>query len=136
MDARTAAARVAAVVAVDESFLALELIASAAPARGFDEALGRGLAALHRFGAPGFGLDHDNFVGRLPQDNRPVPGGAGGGGGPGAWAAFYGERRLGAQLARAVASGLASARMKRGFERLLGALPELCGPDEPPARLH
>src|SRR5262245_25307139 len=33
-------------------FLALELVRSGSPARGHDEALGRGLAALHRFGAP------------------------------------------------------------------------------------
>src|SRR5262249_5364677 len=44
-------------------FLALELVTPGRPARDFDERLGRGLAALHRFGAPGFGLDHDNFVG-------------------------------------------------------------------------
>ena len=36
---------------------------------GFDEALGRRLAALHGFGAPSFGLDHDNFIGRLAQSN-------------------------------------------------------------------
>src|SRR5262245_54617543 len=44
-------------------FLALELVRPGSPARGHDEALGRGLAALHRFGAPSFGLDHDNFIG-------------------------------------------------------------------------
>ena len=38
-----------------------------APARDFDEQLGRGLASLHRQGAPTFGLDHDNFIGWLPQ---------------------------------------------------------------------
>src|SRR4051812_16734747 len=43
------ALRVPRVVAVDETFLALELIEPAAPARGFDETLGHGLAALHRF---------------------------------------------------------------------------------------
>ncbi|HEX6273398.1 MAG TPA: fructosamine kinase family protein, partial [Polyangiaceae bacterium] len=53
---------VLAVSAEDGSarFLALELVRSGSPARGHDETLGRGLAALHRSGAPGFGLDHDN----------------------------------------------------------------------------
>ena len=60
-------------------FLVLELMRRGRPARGFDEALGRGLAALHRFGAPGFGLDHDNFIGRLPQANGPASD-------PGSWA--------------------------------------------------
>jgi len=108
-------------------FLALELVPTGAPARGFDDRLGRGLAALHHAGAPGFGLDHDNFIGRLPQANAPVAGG---------WAAFYRERRLEAQLRRAAEHGLASARMKRGFERLFARLDDLCGPEEPPARLH
>ncbi len=52
-----------------QQFLVLELVATGAPARDFDERLGRGLAALHRRGAPGFGLDHDNFIGWLPQAN-------------------------------------------------------------------
>jgi fructosamine-3-kinase len=107
-------------------FLVLELVTSGAPAPDFDERLGRGLAALHRAGAPGFGLDHDNFIGRLAQDNTPAP----------AWAPFYRARRLEAQLELAVDGGLASARMRRGFERLWGALEGLVGPPEAPARLH
>ena len=51
-------------------FLVLELLTPGAPARNFQHRLGTGLAALHRFGAPGFGLDHDNFIGSLPQRNR------------------------------------------------------------------
>src|SRR5437667_12352711 len=51
-------------------FLALELIRPARQAPNFDARLGRGLAALQRHGAPAFGLDHDNSVGRLPQKNR------------------------------------------------------------------
>src|SRR5262245_35323854 len=50
-------------------FLALELIQPAPRAPNFDERLGRGLAALHRHGAQAFGLDHDNYIGRLPQKN-------------------------------------------------------------------
>jgi fructosamine-3-kinase len=123
-----AALRVPGVVAVGEAFLALELIEAAAPARDFDERLGRGLAALHLRGAPRFGLDHDNFIGRLPQDNAAVAGDT--------WVAFYRERRLEAQLRMAVDEGLASSRMRRGFDRLFDALSELVGPPEPPARLH
>jgi fructosamine-3-kinase len=109
-------------------FLILELIASGPPARDFDERLGRGLAALHRFGAPGigFGLDHDNFIGRLPQENAPSA----------SWADFYRTRRLEPQLRRAVEGGRATAGMRRGFDRLWGALDERLGAPEPPARLH
>ena len=107
-------------------FLALELIRSAPRASDFDDRLGRGLAALHRHGAKTFGLDHDNYIGRLPQKNTFGV----------AWPEFYRVRRLGAQLKAAVDSGLASARMRRDFERLFAQLEDLCGPPEPPARLH
>src|SRR5258706_12748443 len=40
-------------------FLVLELVTPTRPGRDFDELLGRGLAELHRFGAPGFGLARD-----------------------------------------------------------------------------
>jgi fructosamine-3-kinase len=127
--AEAKALRVPAVLAVDEGFLALELVAGARPARDFDERLGRGLAALHRFGAPRFGLDHDNFIGRLPQANAAVSAGGG-------WAAFYRERRLEPQLRRAADGGLATSRLRAGFARLFAALDQLVGPAEPPSRLH
>jgi fructosamine-3-kinase len=130
--AEAGAVRVPAVVAVGEAFLALELVVASPPARDFDERLGRGLAALHRFGAPRFGLDHDNFIGRLPQGNAAVGGDT--------WPAFYRQRRLEAQLRRAVDEGQASSRMRRGFERLFAAFDDdaasLLGPAEPPSRLH
>ena len=120
--------KVVAVAAPEDpqQFLVLELVATGAPARDFDEKLGRGLASLHRRGAPGFGLDHDNFIGWLPQANTSV----------GSWPEFYRSRRLEAQLRRAADEGRASSRMRQGFERLFRELDELCGPAEPPARLH
>ena len=71
------ALRTPAVVAVGEGpgprFLALEWIERGAGGPAADEALGRGLAALHRAGAPAFGLDADNAIGGLPQPNAPLP---------------------------------------------------------------
>jgi len=107
-------------------FLALELLRPAPRAPNFDERLGRGLAALHRHGAPAFGLDHDNYIGRLPQKNTLAL----------TWTEFYRVRRLGAQLRAAVDAGLATTRVRRDFERLFTQLEALCGPAEPPARLH
>ena len=129
--AEPGALRIPDVVAVarpedEHQFLVLELIARGRPAADFDERLGSGLAALHRTGAPGFGLDHDNFIGWLPQANGSLP----------TWAEFYRTRRLEAQLKRAVDEGTATPRMRRGFERLFAALDDLLGPPEPPARLH
>ena len=61
--------RVLAVSDERPAFLALELLTPAKRRADFDETLGRSLAALHAFGAPSFGLDHDNFIGRLAQSN-------------------------------------------------------------------
>jgi len=118
--------RIPDVLAVDEDVLVLEMLRPAARGPGFDEALGRALAALHRAGAPGFGLDHDNFIGRLAQSNTPRP----------SWADFYRTARLEAQLALAASRGLAGATLRRGFDTLFGKLEALIGPAEPPARLH
>jgi len=108
------------------AFLALELIATGAPARDHGEQLGRGLAALHQSGAPSFGLAHDNYLATLPQLNQALP----------SWPRFYAERRLQPLLAGAIERGCASARMRRGLERVLTNIDALCGDPEPPARLH
>lgn len=120
------ALRVPAVIAQGSNFLVLELIRPVRRRLDFDERLGRGLAAIHRAGAPSFGLDHDNFIGRLAQANQPLP----------TWAAFYRERRLLPQLRLAVDGQGASVAMRRGFARLLPRIEEFVGPPEPPARLH
>jgi fructosamine-3-kinase len=120
--AEAGALRTPAVLAVSSrpAFLALEYLEPARARRDFDEELGRGLAALHRAGAPGFGLDHDNFIGRLPQANAPEAD----------WPTFYRARRLEPMLAPV------GGALRRRFDRLFDRLPELVGPAEPPARLH
>lgn len=130
--AEAAALRVPEVIAVfsgTESacpFLVLELLEPGARASDFDDLLGEGLAALHRAGAPSFGLAHDNFIGSLPQSNRLAP----------SWVEFYRERRLAPQLERARRHALLDAALERAAERLLGRLDALLGSSEPPARLH
>ena len=113
-----AAIRVPEVRDAGDGWLVLGWIESGTPTDTTEEALGRGLAALHRAGAPGFGFEEDNFLGRLPQVNDPAP----------TWAAFYRDRRLAPLLARVGLEG-------RG-EALLARLDDLVGPDEPPSRLH
>jgi fructosamine-3-kinase len=124
--AQAQALRVPTVITQGPDFLVLECLRPGRRKPDFDEQLGRGLAALHRTGAPHFGLDHDNFIGRLAQANGPLP----------TWAAFYRERRLLPQLRLAVDSHRASTAMRQGFEHLLARLEDLVGPAEPPARLH
>jgi len=123
------AIRVPHVLAVSDAtpaYLALELLAPTRRQRSFDEQLGRSLAALHAFGAPGFGLDHDNFIGRLAQSNTPHED----------WSSFYWAARLEPQLRLATDRGLIREGTRARFEALRRALPDLVGANEPPARLH
>lgn len=108
------------------AFIALEHLGRGSPRRGFDDELGRGLALLHRSGAPSFGLERDNFIGSLPQDNRPAP----------SWPELYRERRLRPHVDRAARAGLLSAALVRRFDGLFAKLEDLVGPTEPAARLH
>jgi fructosamine-3-kinase len=108
--------RVPRVLAIADDHLALEWL----ELRGKPDprALGSGLARLHALGAPSFGLDRDNFLATLPQDNTPEPD----------WPGFYVERRL-RPLCRRAKLGL-----DRELDRLRAA--DIWGPEEPPARLH
>ncbi|MGB5285191.1 MAG: fructosamine kinase family protein [Polyangiales bacterium] len=127
--AEAKAIRTPAVIAVSDgrpAFLALELLTPARRRAGFDEALGRSLAALHAFGARSFGLDHDNFIGRLAQSNEPADD----------WATFYWSSRLEPQLRLAIDRGLIDAGTRSSFDALQRVLPERVGPEEPPSRLH
>ena len=109
-----------------DAFLALEYLEPGRRRRDYDERLGRGLAALHRAGAPSFGLDHANFLGTLEQENTEAS----------AWAPFYVERRLEPQLRRAVDSGVAPRELTSRFAALFANIENLAGPLEAPARLH
>ncbi len=117
------AIRIPRVIAHGDRFLALEWLAPSAPGADFDDQLGRGLATLHRAGAPRFGLDHDNFLATLPQDNRASP----------TWRAFYVERRLLAVARIAIDRGRGAA----WWPDAIAQIPDdALGPAEPPARLH
>lgn len=123
-----AVARVLAVADEPPSprFLALEWIDRGSPRATTDEQLGRGLAALHAAGATSFGGDHDIVLGPLTLPNAAAAG----------WPEFYATRRL-APLARLAADrGALPAGALELLDRLVGRLDDLCGPDEPPARLH
>lgn len=108
------------------AYLVLEWIEPGAPRGDFDEQLGQKLAILHQTRPPGFGLDTDNFIGPLPQDNRSLP----------TWAEFFYVRRLEPQVSRAVTAGRLDASTRRSFERLASRLTDLYADSEPAARLH
>ena len=118
--------RIPAVLAVrDESpaLLVLEYLRPGRQQRDFHVRLGVGLAALHRSGAPSWGWHRDNFIGTLPQANRPWP----------SWSEFFLHERLEPQLRRAVELNRVTKRLRSRFasllERLSEFLPDLAVPD-------
>src|SRR5688572_27961590 len=56
-------------VAGPYQFLLLEWINTVAPHKTYWKTLGHQLASLHRISSVYYGLDHDNFIGSLPQHN-------------------------------------------------------------------
>jgi fructosamine-3-kinase len=106
--------------------LLLELIATGSPDAHHDDSLGRGLAALHRAGAPTFGHVAPNYLATLPQDNTPAH----------TWPAFYAHRRLAPLTERAVARGVLPSSIALRLQRLLERIDVFTGEPEPPARLH
>jgi fructosamine-3-kinase len=88
--------------------------------------LGRGLAAMHGAGAPAFGRAHPIRFGTFVIPSDPSD----------HWPSFYAERRLEPVARAARDRGGLDARGADAVARVCGRIGELCGPDEPPARLH
>jgi fructosamine-3-kinase len=127
--AESGAVEVPATLAVshqEPGYLVLQAIARGSPRPSTEEALGRGLAQLHRYGAETFGYPRSNWLATLPQDNSPEAD----------WATFYRARRLEPLLRHADAQGLVSPRLRTRFGQLFEVLSDRVGPPEPPARLH
>jgi fructosamine-3-kinase len=124
--AEPGAVRVPGVVAADPGFLALDWVESGRLDAAGEEELGRGLAGLHRAGAPAFGAYrdvHELGIGSLSFDVTPA----------GDWPAFYAERLLLPLLPKASALPASGAR---AVERVCERIHDVAGPAEPPARLH
>ncbi|MCX7807766.1 MAG: fructosamine kinase family protein [Deltaproteobacteria bacterium] len=93
-----------------------------------EEALGRGIALLHRSLPPHstFGYHIANDLGPLRLNNEPSP----------SWAEFYADRRLLPLFELLTKKRPLLHTTRSAFERLLDRLPDLLGPEEPPSRLH
>lgn len=106
--------------------LVLEWIDQHPKTAGFDEHLGRSLAALHRCDAKGFGLDRDNYIGSLPQNNDPHA----------SWPDFYARERIAPQLELARRSQCIPFALAGKLERLIETMHDHCESDSVPAHLH
>jgi fructosamine-3-kinase len=121
--------RVPTVLAVsdgDPAFIALEYIPSGERSAATDATVGRRIAALHRSGAPGFGLDRDNLLATIAQPNAKLA----------TWHDFLVERRLLPFTKIASDAGHFPDSLQRAIGHLANQCSDLVGPEEPPSRLH
>jgi len=105
--------------------LLLEYIDTGYRADGFWEKFGTALANLHRQTNEEYGLDHDNFIGSLPQSN----------GRHNSWSEFYIHERLLPQIKMAEADGQITPNDQKAFDSLFKKLPDIC-PEEKPSLTH
>lgn len=107
------------------AYLILKFIESSSRAANFWNDFGAQLANLHKHTADYFGLDHNNYIGSLPQSNRKHE----------KWADFFREERLEVQVKKARDNGAMGTDIVRAFDRFYGKLENLF-PVEPPALIH
>ncbi len=106
-------------------FLILEHIERGRQNRYFWEEFGRNLAKLHQNSHSQFGLQYDNYIGRLPQSNKPDV----------KWNQFFIEQRLTPLVAQGREKGIISRGLLEQFESFYKIMDELI-PTEQPALLH
>lgn len=115
-----------AVHEVTSDRLVIERIATGSPTAAAATGFGQRLAVLHRAGGQAFGADADGYVATVPLDNTPAE----------TWAEFHALRRLGPALLRARDAGGIGRSDAGVVEQVIEDLPALCGPAEPPSRIH
>lgn len=113
--------------AQDISVLVLEFIDENTRQSDFWEAFGEGLARLHQnqHQEGKFGLDHDNYIGSLTQQNRYHD----------SWPEFFVNERINPQLKMARDQGKAGQEMVQLFDKMATRIPDFF-PEEPPALIH
>ena len=108
-----------------KSFLLLQYLESRSPRKDYWQQLGQGLAALHGSSQELYGLDYNNYIGRLPQNNEPLLD----------WVEFFIKRRLEPQLGLAYYKQQIDKSFLDRFRQLYPRLKELLQ-QEAPALLH
>ncbi|MBL4593389.1 MAG: fructosamine kinase family protein [Flavobacteriales bacterium] len=121
--------RIPKVILFDEfeatSFLILEYIESTNPQPDFWQNFGKKLAELHQNTNTNFGLDHNNYIGSLHQQNNLHP----------TWVDFFINERLQPQIKLARDNNEVDSTTILKFENLYKKLDEVF-PKEKPALLH
>lgn len=107
------------------SYILMENITSAGRAENYWNDLGQQLASLHRNTSEKYGLEYNNYIGSLPQKNKPLDN----------WVEFMITRRFEPLVKQAIDSGRADESLHHHFEKLYGKLRGLLV-NEPPSLLH
>lgn len=106
-------------------YIVMEWLDPGHPGKHFWERLGAGLAALHAHSNELFGAVGDQYIGTLPQSNRPAA----------SWHQFYRDQRIMPLLHAALDQELCTKEDVASGERFCIRLTELL-PSESPALLH
>ncbi|MCC6385258.1 MAG: fructosamine kinase family protein [Bacteroidia bacterium] len=112
-------------IAGNQSYLLLQWIESTKRRSDFYEDFGNRLAALHRISNVQFGLDYDNYIGSLKQQNKWHD----------TFIEFFIIQRLEAMLKPAIDNQRLPVMAHKPFEKLYSVLAEII-PSERPALLH
>ncbi len=94
--------------------------------RRYGADFGQALAALHRVRAKTFGLDHDNYIGELPQINTPSA----------SWPIFYRDQRIGVQMQIAESLGYLPAYREKLIRDLMDRIGTILVGVSVPSLLH
>jgi fructosamine-3-kinase len=107
-------------------YILMEHLESAIHQKNYWSGLGGALANQHQgITNAKYGLDHDNYIGKLPQANEWSDD----------WIDFFINSRLEPQLKLAIQNGEVGSKFAERYRRFYSKLKDLL-PDEPPSLLH
>jgi len=106
--------------------LLLEWIEPGERTECFWKKFGEQVAALHQVSNNYFGWKEDNYMGSIPQSNRPSTN----------WINFFIQQRLQPLLIKSADRKLLSSRHQQQFERLYLRLPNIFDSQQKPSLLH
>lgn len=109
----------------DFNYMLTEYIEENKGTRQTSALFGRQLAELHKITANFYGLEYDNYIGRLKQPNAQCDN----------WIDFFIENRLQFQLKHAVDAGKLELKVNQHFNHLYKKLADIF-PEEPASLLH
>lgn len=106
-------------------FLVMEYLDPGEQSPDFWQNFGTNLAKLHHHSAMQFGLEYDNYLGKLIQTNRVHRN----------WSEFFAQERILPLTMKAMDRNLVAAEQVAAAERICGRLNDIF-PEEPPSLLH